>query len=58
MAAIISDTMAIPTRLLIEWQLHTMVRPNEAAGTRWAEIDQDTMVWTIPKGRMKKVGTI
>jgi len=57
MAAIRSDKMAIPTRLLIEWQLHTMVRPNEAAGTRWAEIDQDTMVWTIPKGRMKKVGT-
>ena len=39
MAAIISDRMAIPTRLLIEWQLHTMVRPNEAAGSRWAEID-------------------
>ena len=57
MTAIESGTMAIPTRLLIEWQLHTMVRPNEAAGTRWAEIDQDTMVWTIPKGRMKKVGT-
>ena len=57
MTAIETDTMAIPTRLLIEWQLHTMVRPNEAAGTRWAEIDQDAMVWTIPKGRMKKVGT-
>ena len=57
MAAIISDRMAIPTRLLIEWQLHTMVRPNEAAGSRWAEIDLDSQTWIIPKGRMKKVGT-
>jgi integrase len=57
MTAIISDRMAIPTRLLIEWQLHTMVRPNEAAGSRWAEIDLDSQTWIIPKGRMKKVGT-
>ena len=30
------------TRCLIEWQLHTMVRPSEAAGTRWEEIDFET----------------
>ena len=57
MAAITDTSMAIPTRLLIEWQLHTMVRPNEAAGSKWAEIDLDKNIWTIPKGRMKKVGT-
>ena len=57
MAAITGANMAIPTRLLIEWQLHTMVRPNEAVGTKWSEIDLDSKVWTIPKGRMKKVGT-
>ena len=57
MEAITCDRMAIPTRLLIEWQLHTMVRPNEAAGSRWAEIDLNNKTWTIPKGRMKKVGT-
>ena len=57
MAAITGANMAIPTRLLIEWQLHTMVRPNEAVGTKWGEIDLDSKVWTIPKGRMKKVGT-
>ena len=57
MEAITCDSMAIPTRLLIEWQLHTMVRPNEAAGSRWAEIDLNNKTWTIPKGRMKKVGT-
>lgn len=57
MAAITSANMAIPTRLLIEWQLHTMVRPNEAVGTKWGEIDLDSKIWTIPKDRMKKVGT-
>ena len=57
MEAITSANMAIPTRLLIEWQLHTMVRPNEAVGTKWSEIDLDTKVWTVPKDRMKKVGT-
>jgi len=57
MEAITGANIAIPTRLLIEWQLHTMVRPNEAVGTKWSEIDLDSKVWTIPKDRMKKVGT-
>jgi len=57
MAAIIGANMAIPTQILIKWQLHTMVRPNEAVGTKWAEIDLDDKIWTIPKDRMKKVGT-
>lgn len=42
------------TRCLIEWQLHTMVRPGEAAGTRWKEINLDKNLWTIPDERMKK----
>ncbi len=42
------------TRILIEWQLHTMVRPSEAAGTRWDEIDIEGALWTIPAERMKK----
>lgn len=41
------------TKLLITWQLHTMTRPNEAAGTRWDEIDLDSRTWLIPKERMK-----
>lgn len=45
--------MAVTTKSLIEWQLHTMTRPNEAAGTRWNEIDLDNAVWTIPANRMK-----
>lgn len=42
------------TRCLIEWQLHTMVRPSESAGTRWDEIDLEKQIWTIPAERMKK----
>lgn len=41
------------TRFLIEWQLHTLTRPGEAAGTRWDEIDVDKKEWTIPASRMK-----
>nr|WP_321382869.1 tyrosine-type recombinase/integrase [uncultured Vibrio sp.] len=43
----------ITTRCLIEWQLHTMTRPNEAAGARWDELDLERMVWVIPSTRMK-----
>lgn len=42
------------TRALMEWQLHTMVRPSEAAGTQWCEIDFESKLWTIPAERMKK----
>ncbi|HWV15370.1 MAG TPA: integrase domain-containing protein [Cellvibrio sp.] len=42
------------TRCLIEWQLHTMVRPSEAAGARWNEINIETALWTIPAERMKR----
>lgn len=44
---------SIEVRNLILWQLHTMVRPAEAAGTRWDEIDFDNKLWTIPPERMK-----
>ncbi|RUO79097.1 integrase domain-containing protein [Pseudidiomarina taiwanensis] len=47
-------SVKIVTRLLIEWQLHTMVRPNEAAGTRWSELDLEQKVWVIPASRMKR----
>jgi integrase len=47
-------SIKLTTRCLIEWQLHTMVRPNEAAGARWDEIDLANRLWTIPASRMKK----
>lgn len=42
------------TRCLIEWQLHTLSRPSEAAGARWDEIDFEEKLWIIPAERMKK----
>lgn len=54
MKALNTASIKIVTRCLIEWQLHTMVRPGEAAGTRWDEIDLDSRLWTIPAARMKK----
>lgn len=41
------------TRLLLEWQLHTMARPNEAARVEWAHIDFGIKVWKVPKEQMK-----
>ena len=54
MQAIATASIKRTTRCLIEWQLHTMTRPSEAAGARWEEIDLETKVWTIPPERMKK----
>jgi integrase len=41
------------TRCLIEWQLHTMVRPSEASQAKWSEIDIEKRIWVIPADRMK-----
>lgn len=46
-------SIKLVTRCLIEWQLHTMVRPSEAAGAKWSEIDFKNQIWTIPAERMK-----
>ena len=54
MQALSIASIKIVTRYLIEWQLHTMVRPSEAAGAMWSEIDFDNKLWNIPAQRMKK----
>ena len=54
MKALSIASIKLTTRCLIEWQLHTMVRPSEAAGTRWDEIDIEKALWIIPAERMKK----
>lgn len=41
------------TRCLLEWQLHTMTRPSEAARARWDEMDFENATWTIPAKKMK-----
>ena len=54
MKALNTASIKLTTRCLIEWQLHTMTRPSEAAGARWDEIDFEEQVWLIPAERMKK----
>lgn len=54
MVAIANASIKRTTRCLIEWQLNTMTRPAEAATTRWADIDFEKKIWTIPAERMKK----
>lgn len=54
MKAINTASIKIVTRILIQWQLHTMVRPSEAAGAKWSEIDFEKRLWSIPAERMKK----
>lgn len=53
MATLSKASIKLTTRCLIEWQLHTMVRPSEAAGSRWEEIDLTNQIWSIPAERMK-----
>ncbi|MGI2869064.1 integrase arm-type DNA-binding domain-containing protein [Vibrio alginolyticus] len=42
------------TRCAFEFQLHTLVRPNEAALAEWNEIDFANRLWVIPESKMKK----
>lgn len=53
MRSLVMSNLSVSTRCLIEWQLLTLVRPSEASGARWAEIDLNTKLWTIPAERMK-----
>lgn len=41
-------------RSQIEWNLHTLVRPGESAGTRWDDIDLENKIWIIPSDKMSK----
>ncbi|EMY7636970.1 tyrosine-type recombinase/integrase [Citrobacter freundii] len=53
MRSLVMSNLSVTTRCLIEWQLLTLVRPSEASGARWEEIDLDAKLWTIPAERMK-----
>ncbi|MEZ8504242.1 integrase domain-containing protein [Vibrio splendidus] len=54
MNAIANASIKKVTRFLIEWQLHTISRPAEAAGAKWGEIDLENKLWIVPAERMKK----
>ncbi|NDJ83048.1 tyrosine-type recombinase/integrase [Vibrio campbellii] len=53
MRALANANIKTTTRYLIEFQLHTMTRPSEAAAAKWDEIDFVNRTWTIPAERMK-----
>ncbi|MGL6357557.1 tyrosine-type recombinase/integrase [Aeromonas hydrophila] len=53
LADVEASTMRSTTRALFYLELHTLVRPGEAAGARWDEIDMPNRVWTLPASRMK-----
>ncbi|WAH51801.1 tyrosine-type recombinase/integrase [Pseudescherichia vulneris] len=53
MRSLFMSNLSVSTRCLIEWQLLTLVRPSEASGVRWEEIDFKAKLWTIPSDRMK-----
>jgi len=53
MHSLVMSNLSVPTRCLIEWQLLTLVRPSEASGAKWIEIDLNANLWTIPAERMK-----
>lgn len=53
MRALNTASIRIVTRGLIEWQLHTICRPGEAAKAKWKDIDFENKVWNRPKESMK-----
>ena len=53
LVALNNASIRLETRLLIEWQLLTWVRPSEAVRARWADIDIEGSMWNIPSDFMK-----
>lgn len=57
-ASIDNANLSTTTRNLILWQLHTMVRPSEAATAKWSQIDFEEMVWVVPVPKMHTTHTV
>lgn len=53
MIALANASVRLETRMLIEWQLLTWVRPGEAVRARWSDIDTVDGIWNIPAEFMK-----
>ncbi|QKX17319.1 integrase arm-type DNA-binding domain-containing protein [Microbulbifer sp. YPW1] len=53
MQTLASASIKHTTRQLALWQLHTVVRPGEAAQARWSEIDEVNNTWLVPSKTMK-----
>ncbi|MGG6124968.1 tyrosine-type recombinase/integrase, partial [Pantoea allii] len=52
MQSLTMSNLSVTTRRLIEWQLLTLVRPSEASGTRWEEVNLELNIWKISAVRM------
>jgi len=57
-SAIDQANLSLTTRNLILWQLHTIVRPSEAATAKWSQIDMDEKVWFVPVLKMHTTHTV
>lgn len=53
MKALANASINRSTRCLVEWQLHTMTRPGEAATAKWCDINFEKKQWIIPEEIMK-----
>ncbi|MCQ9123315.1 tyrosine-type recombinase/integrase [Rodentibacter caecimuris] len=49
-----NSNLDLITKYLIQWQLLTMVRPNEAVTAEYADIDEEKGLWIIPSHKMKQ----
>ncbi|OOF38185.1 hypothetical protein BKK47_09885 [Rodentibacter mrazii] len=49
-----NSNLDLITKYLIQWQLLTMVRPNEAVTAEYADIDEEKGLWIIPANKMKQ----
>ena len=53
LAAIRESSAGESTKLAIEFMALTAARTGEVRTARWADVDQDTRIWTVPPERMK-----
>jgi integrase len=53
MTTLATSSSLVRTRLMIEFQMHTMTRPNETAKAEWSQFDFDDRLWTIQPDKMK-----
>ncbi|WP_373934959.1 tyrosine-type recombinase/integrase [Escherichia coli] len=51
MESLTNASIRLETRMLIEWQLLTWVRPGEAVRARWSDIDTTNSIWNIEPPR-------
>ena len=51
-----TEILSLRDQTLLKVMLGTGLRPGECCATRWSEIDLETGIWTLPKGRLKFKG--